>query len=121
MLVPYKRYDSRSIETVIASDNSIAVSADESTLRRWKTWFYDIICYIIGCLESISFQNDTNFVEDKYDPHMSLLQSIWRYVGDANGWLARIVRPIANNNFWVHTRSAFLSRNKGCKLMLNQK
>jgi hypothetical protein len=37
------------------------------------------------------------------------LQKIGRLVGDAPGWLDRIVRPIVNINFWLHTRSAFLS------------
>jgi hypothetical protein len=34
----------------------------------------------------------------------STLQKIWHHVGDAPGWLARIVRPVVNLNLWVHTR-----------------
>jgi hypothetical protein len=37
------------------------------------------------------------------------LHRLGRLVGDAPGWLARIVRPIVNINLWLHTRSAFLS------------
>jgi hypothetical protein len=60
-----------------------------------------------GCLVSIAIQTGKDSVED-YDS-MSLLQRLWHHVGDAEGWLARIVRPIANSNNWVHTRSAFVT------------
>jgi hypothetical protein len=111
ILVPYKRYDSSSIEAVVIDDSSsMVVSADESTLRRWKTWFKELVWYIIGCLQSISLQNDKRSAEDNPRLPVSPLQRILFYVGDAKGWLAGVVRPIANNNFWVHTRSAFLSR-----------
>lgn len=111
ILVPYKRYDSSSIEAVIIGDKSMSVSVDESTIHRWKTWFKNLLWYIIGCLKSISLQNGKKCVDDKSFHSPSLLHRIWQYVGNANGWLARVVRPIANNNFWTHTRSACLSRN----------
>ncbi|WP_425387641.1 hypothetical protein [Aneurinibacillus terranovensis] len=40
---------------------------------------------------------------------LSALQRIGRLVGNAPRWLARIVRPIVNDNLWLHTRFAFLS------------
>jgi hypothetical protein len=60
-----------------------------------------------GCLKSITIRYGKESVEDKSDLSESKLQRIWHYVGDAPGWLARVVRPIANLNLWIHTRSAF--------------
>lgn len=110
ILIPYKRYGSDSIEAVITSGKSVAVSADESTLYRWEGWFNHLITYILGCLQSISIRLRMEcIVEDKSHLTYSLLQRVWHFVGDASGWLARVVRPLANLNLWVHTRSAFLS------------
>ena len=39
LLVPYKRYDRESIESVIAGADLAQVAADESTLARWRAWF----------------------------------------------------------------------------------
>lgn len=48
-------------------------------------------------------------VEEPSVPSLAAYQRIGLYVGNAPGWLARIVRPIANSNLWVHTRFTFLS------------
>ncbi len=107
LLIPYKRYDSKCIESVVADDKTLSVPADDSTLSRWKVWFMKSAYHFSGCLVSIAIQTGKDSVED-YDS-MSLLQRLWHHVGDAEGWLARIVRPIANSNNWVHTRSAFVT------------
>ncbi len=107
MLVPYKRHTRKSIEEVIIEYSNLSVSADESTLRRWKSWFNDISDYFQGCLKSIAIRSGRESAEDKSGFPKSKLQRIWHYVGDAPGWLARAVRPIVNTNLWTHTRSAF--------------
>lgn len=109
ILVPYKRYDSNSIEAVIAGGNKVAVSADESTLYRWKNWFTQLITYFVGCLQSICIRLGIQSVKDVAALSKSSLQRVWYFVGDAPGWLARVVRPLGNLNLWVHTRSPFLS------------
>jgi hypothetical protein len=109
ILIPYKRYDSNSIEAVITGGNGIMVSADESTLYRWKCWFKEITTYLLGCLQSICIRLGMESVEDTCHLPKSPLQKVWHFVGDASGWLARVVRPLVNLNLWVHTRSAFLS------------
>ena len=110
-LVPYKRHCSESIEAVLTPNATLAVTADESTLWRWRRWFLEMAEYFFGCMMAINYQyNQGNpSVEAPIRLSQSPLQRIWRLVGDATGWLARAVRPIANLNFWVHTRSAFLS------------
>lgn len=109
MLVPYKRYDRKSIESVIEGDSKVAVAAEQSTLYRWRSWFYGLTTYLLGCLEAISIRHGKLAVEERNLPK-SALHKLWSYVGNAHGWLARIVQPIVNQNLWVHTRSAFLSK-----------
>lgn len=109
ILVPYKHYGSESVESVVTPKSVLTVTADESTIRRWRNWFSGLADYLSGCLKSIAIRYGREPVEK--DPHLpkSTLQKLWQYVGDASGWLARIVRPVANLNLWVHTRFAFLT------------
>lgn len=110
ILVPYKRYSSESIEATLNMEKNLYVSADESTISRWRKWFKEIYDYLMGCLISILIQQGLDSVEDVLSTlPRSPLQRINHLVGDAPGWLARIVRPIANFNLWPQTRLAFLS------------
>lgn len=109
ILVPYKRYSSESIEAVIAGDSELTVAADESTIGRWKEWFFSLAGYFAGCLISIAIRYVKNAVEDTPGLSRSPLQRIWHHVGNAPCWLARVVRPVVNMNLWVQTRSAFMS------------
>lgn len=88
---------------------TLTVTADESTIWRWRNWFLELIDYFLGCLKSIAIRYGREPVESSSHLPKSTLQKIWHHVGDAPGWLARIVRPVANLNLWVHTRFAFLS------------
>lgn len=107
ILVPYKRYDVASIEEVVSQPNPV-VAADESTLLRLRQWFLDWSTYAAGCLAAVAHRFNLP-VEELSTPSQSPLQIIGRFVGDADGWLARVVRPIANTHLWIHTRSACLS------------
>ncbi|MDD4171946.1 MAG: DUF6431 domain-containing protein [Syntrophomonas sp.] len=109
ILVPYKRYGRESIETVISENSKLTVSADDSTIRRWLNWFKAIYDYLMGCLLSLSIRYGKESVEEESSLPKSKLQKIWHYVGDAPGWLSRVVRPIVNFNLWVHTRSALMT------------
>jgi len=107
ILIPYKRYDRESIESVVSNESDLPVCADESTLYRWRTWFKQMADHFQGCLASIMIRYGKESAEDRSGLSESKLQRIWQYVGDAPGWLARGVQPIANSNLWRHTRSAF--------------
>ncbi|MDD4172502.1 MAG: DUF6431 domain-containing protein [Syntrophomonas sp.] len=107
ILIPYKRHVSKSIEAVISNDLPLNVYSDESTLARWRSWFKGLVNYFQGCLESINIRYGIESVEDRSSLPQSKLQRIWHYVGNAPGWLSRVVRPIVNLNLWRHTRSAF--------------
>lgn len=109
-IVPYKRYESECLEQVVSkSETASTVAADDATLRRWKDWFQEQSTYLLGALRSIVIRFHQNPVEKSSVPSQSAHQDFGHYVGDAPGWLARIVRPVVNLNLWVHTRSAFLS------------
>ncbi len=108
IIVPYKRYGSKCIESVITDKENEAVPAEESTLLRWKKWFKQTADHFYGCLRSIAISFGKSSLRD-FCGRISLLHRLWHYVGDAEGWLARVVRPVVNSNNWVHTRSAFLA------------
>lgn len=112
MLVPYKRYIGKSIEAALQKDPGLSAPADESTLQRWRGWFQEYAGYLVGCLTALGARYGIASVEGPSNLPESALQRIWRHVGEAPGWLARIVRPVANANLWPQTRLAFLSGQK---------
>jgi hypothetical protein len=110
ILVPYKRHSSESIESVVsAKAQEVSISADDSTLFRLRCWFLGLAEHLAGCLQSVFVRYHGKTAGELSGPPQSALQRIWKVVGDAPGWLARVVRPLVNMNLWVHTRSAFLS------------
>jgi Domain of unknown function (DUF6431) len=116
IIVPYKRYEAASIEQVVTEPNP-AVAVDESTLRRLRNWFKIWSAYAVGCLSALA--NRYNLpVKASSKPLQSSLQRIGQFVGNADGWLARSVRSIANVNLWAQTRSAFLSASSQSTFML---
>ncbi|MEN6326096.1 MAG: DUF6431 domain-containing protein [Syntrophomonas sp.] len=85
ILVPFKQHVRESIEAVLSGEADLSVTADESTLGRWRTWFLLMGDYFQGCLESISIRYGKESAEDKSGLPESKLQRIWQYVGDAPG------------------------------------
>ena len=109
-VVPYKRYEAECVEQVVVeAEAEVSVAADDATLRRWKNWFHEHSVYLLGALRSIAIRFHEDPVEKSSVASQSAHLEFGHYVGDAPGWLARIVRPVVNTNLWVHTRSAFLS------------
>ena len=110
ILVPYKRYDTESIESTLSSNINLTVAADESTIKRWKHWFKELAAYILKVIIAIKLRLNYTAVEQELSriPSTALL-GIWYFVGEEYGWLSRVVRIVVNTNSWIHTRSAFLS------------
>ncbi len=108
LLVPYKRHEAASIERAVTTPPAADVGVEESTLNRWRKWFTSWAEYAKGCLESIAYRFNL-LVETSSGSSQTALHPLGHLVGDAPRWLARAVRPIANANLWVHTRSAFMS------------
>ena len=111
-LVPYKRYESIAIESVVSEGSGLSdVAADNATMYRMRAWFNTMLPYLLSCLNSIAIRLGQDPVKEPSVPTLSAHQRIGLYVGHASRWLARIVRPIVNANLWVHTRLACLSAN----------
>lgn len=108
-LVPYKRYDSESIEVVVAGNDKLDVAADDSTITRWKGWFKTMSSHFIGCLISVATRYEKETVIDLSALPKSVLGRIYYFVGSTSLWLARVVRIVANLNNWLHTRSACMT------------
>ncbi len=101
ILVPYKRHCSRSIEAVVSGGKGLSVAADESTINRWKQWFKDLANHFLGVLISIKIRLGKGAAGAGSGLPRSPLRRIRQHVGDAPGWLARVVRPVVNANCWV--------------------
>ncbi|WP_373230554.1 DUF6431 domain-containing protein [Cohnella sp.] len=108
-LVPYKHYESSCVEQAANEITTLIVAADESTLYRWRSFVQERTTYWLGCLASLATRFHQDPVEQSSVALQTAHQKIGHVVGNAPGWLARIVRPIANANCWLHTRFAFLS------------
>ncbi len=109
-IVPYKRYESECIEHVVAQSSELMVApADHATLQRWRLWFQQSVGYWEGVLRALAVRYNLDPVRESSVPPQSAHLRLGRLLGDAPGLLARVVRPIANANLWLHTRSAFLS------------
>lgn len=110
-MVPYRRYGSEVIEETVLSVAHLTVGADESTIYRWRSWFFELIDYWLFILQSLLIQlgSDETSAIDLSSRKLPVHERIGQWFGGACGWLAKIVRPVTNHHFWIHTRSAFLS------------
>lgn len=113
LIIPYKRHEAKVIESAIEANEPSVLSVDESTLFRWRSWFNDLIDYWLSICGSLLLQLDataasTNGLSARSSP---VHERIGQWFGDGTGWLRKIVQPVANHHFWIHTRSACLSKN----------
>src|SRR5660397_210477 len=76
VLVSYKRYDSESIQSIISEELLSSVSADESTVCRWKQWFRDMCTYYFQSLLALyqQLRLETNGVQSR--THRTALEGI---------------------------------------------
>jgi len=88
ILIPYKRHCTETFEK-IAAGNLTSLPCEESSVRRIKIWWKNFRLYFENILISLKEKYGAIFV--------SLLTP------------KEAVRIAVNTNFWVHTRSAFLS------------
>ena len=104
-VIPYKRHEAESIEAVLEERELLDTPADELTLKRWRAWFAGLAGHLLGALMSAARRSN---VKINMAPFAGCaLRRIRRAVGDAPGWLSRIVQTAVKNNCWVQTRSAF--------------
>lgn len=104
ILVPYKRYLSKCIESII--EGKIAkIACESSTITRLRSWFKSMENHIKRSLASIMARA---YARIKVGNNTAL-EAIKIYVGKGPGWLSRAVQIVVNTNNWVHTRLAFMS------------
>jgi len=112
IMLPYKRYDTESIEdTLTYSKSEITVSADESTIQRWRKWFAVNAVYIIMALLSTSAEitnGDESFSLEKIWQNLNeSIKTIKKIVMRETKWLNETVRILVNSAKWVFNRSAY--------------
>jgi len=83
LVVPYKRHCTETVDNIVTG-NVGAATCGESTINRIRAWWKAILPYFLNILLSLGEQYGMVFL---------------------NPTTAEIVRAVANNNFWVHTRS----------------
>lgn len=83
----------KSIEAPVGGETALSVTADESTLWRWRRWFWALAAYFLGCLTALAARYAIASAEGRSTLPRSALHRIWQLVGEAPGWLARVVRP----------------------------
>lgn len=104
-VVPYKRHAVESIEAVLEDKPLLSTPADESTLKRWRLWFNGLAVRFLGILEAAARKSTVRTGTAPLTGNA--LQRIRFYLGDAGGWLSRLVQTTVRSNHWVQTRSAF--------------
>ncbi|WP_052410173.1 DUF6431 domain-containing protein [Paenibacillus durus] len=110
LLIPYKRYDSRCIEQAVTEpEASVTACAETSTLRRWKVWFRVLSIYFILVLQALEARMSGLAPGSPEASDHLRMTSAPAFRQQGPGWLARLVRPVANAHLWVHTRFAYLS------------
>lgn len=109
-IIPYKRYDAHVIEEGIWPSEPSVLPVDESTLYRWKRWFQELADYWFFICQSLLIQFAENAPMDDMSSHSTPVHiRIGQWFGREAGWLGKLVHPVANHHFWIHTRSACLT------------
>ena len=98
---PFKHHESETIESVL-DDTAISCSAEESTLKRWRLWFYENYNRVDSTLTSIWISGHR--VHVNLLQRTSLLQNI-RNTGV--GWLRAVMRQLVNSGKYTHNQFAF--------------
>ena len=112
IIIPYRRYDTESIEEAITRGNAeITVAADESTIRRWRKWFdknaVNIMMALTSVIAVIGGNTKSSSLEIRSDKNP--IQTIKRTVVSKAKWLNEAVRILVNSSKWFFNRSAFLT------------
>lgn len=106
IIIPYKRYDSDSIEEAITMRNTdITVAADQSTICRWRKWFKVNAIYIIMALLSVVaiIENDVEtsslaILNQKSNKPIEIIKELLVCRGK---WLNKVVYMLVNSSKWI--------------------
>ncbi len=106
-LVPFRRYDSDSLEAFGSQGTTAAVAAEPSTFTRWQAWLRVWIPYVQRCWMAMAARQRIGETGEAL-PFLAPLPPRAPWVADTTpaGWLASIVHRMVNDAFWLQTRSA---------------
>ncbi len=93
ILIPYKRYESISIENLLVDTERSNTPAEDSTFYRWKLWFNNLLIRILSFLLS---NLDKKTMKCGLYTCIILISFLKNYPR----WLAILVRQLVNLNFW---------------------
>ena len=115
IIVPYRRYDAKTIETAVDHDNKdvLMIPADGSTIKRWQTWFISNEINIMMALKSvvpeIEDNAETSSLTNQNPTSKTPLETIKEIVKREVKWLNETIRILVNYSKWTFNRSAFVS------------
>lgn len=99
LVVPFKRYEAETIADALSSTPSADTSCcpcEDSTIRRWKLWFFLLRDYLEGSVRALmELWNCQTFIRLPLYPLSS----------QAAGWLNTLVRNLVNSGRWRQTCS----------------
>jgi hypothetical protein len=112
VVVPYKRYESASMEGALMEQTlpeADCCPAELSTIQRWKLWFFLLSDYFEGTVRALM----------ELFPGSALVHlPLYPLSRQTDGWLKVLVRSIVNSGRWRQTRSAWSCRFHAGKLLL---
>lgn len=100
LVVPYKRHESDTIAAVLTDTSSIeedCCPVEESTMHRWKLWFFLLHTYLEGAVRALMVM---------WRCESFVILPLYPLRRQADGWLKILVRNLVNSGRWLHTRSA---------------
>ena len=104
-LIPYKMHTASVFEKIMEHDTR-EVPAEDSTITRIRTWFYNRADALVGALIGLYATLNKGSGIELSDLPRSILDRIHFFVDKSEGWLKRLVRILVNNNKWIHTQLA---------------
>lgn len=93
ILVPYKRYESDSIENTLDNIEISSVAAEESTIYRWKKWYKDLYKRMITYFLLIPY---TAEISSRFSDFINILSLLKK----SPKWLPIIVSQLVNLALW---------------------
>lgn len=101
IVVPYKRYGSDVIETILADtehkNTLVDYPCEQTTAIRIKLWFYLMHQYFEGIIRSL---NDLFHIE------VPVTLPLYPLSNQPGGWLKHLVRSVVNSSRWQQVCSA---------------
>jgi hypothetical protein len=121
IIIPYRRYDTETIETAIDNcDSDLLEAPDMLTIKRWQEWFKSQAIYIMMALLSIAATIENNVetsslsIQEKNSDNP--LETIKKIVARKIKWLGKTARILVNSSKWLFNRSECLSEWSRCTI-----